>query len=244
MGGVRAFPVGPLPCPNEAFRPAICKGSYVNSGRWIARDDFAQRRIAYHSSPRVSCSQPCGSPHSAPPTRPASRTRRTKSDEQNLAIERSAFYICSFRRRARHVQVRRSGSARLPLSSSGRRERRASRGRGPRRLRITSGVGMTAALPPQPSDARVARLERFGREQRVVDTLNRGVPVGDIAARFDVGERVIAMNRRPSSSSQGATPRNRNAPQPAGKSRFGSRDGDGLPFERGTGDEVEASLAP
>jgi len=44
------------------------------------------------------------------------------------------------------------------------------------------------ALAP-PSDARAARLERFRREQLIVDYLNRGVSVAEVAARIGVGEK-------------------------------------------------------
>ena len=49
--------------------------------------------------------------------------------------------------------------------------------------------GETPPLPAPPSDARAARLEKFRREQRIVDCLNRGVSVAEIAARIGVGEK-------------------------------------------------------
>ena len=46
------------------------------------------------------------------------------------------------------------------------------------------------AAPLTPStDARAARLEKFKREQLIVDYLNRGVSVAEIAARVGVGEK-------------------------------------------------------
>jgi hypothetical protein len=45
-----------------------------------------------------------------------------------------------------------------------------------------------AAIAPPP-DARAARLERFKRDQVIVDYLNRGVSVSEIAARIGVGEK-------------------------------------------------------
>ena len=49
-----------------------------------------------------------------------------------------------------------------------------------------------AALNP-PSEARAARLEKFKRERLIVDYLNRGVSVAEIAAQIGVGD----VNRRP-----------------------------------------------
>ncbi len=46
----------------------------------------------------------------------------------------------------------------------------------------------TAALSP-PAEARAARLAKFQREQLIVDYLNRGVSVVEIAARVGVGEK-------------------------------------------------------
>jgi hypothetical protein len=45
--------------------------------------------------------------------------------------------------------------------------------------------------PPlqSPEDARAARLKTFEREQLIVDYLNRGVSVAEIATRFNVGEK-------------------------------------------------------
>ncbi len=48
----------------------------------------------------------------------------------------------------------------------------------------------SAAAPQNPSaDARAARLAKFEREQLIVDYLNRGVSVAEIAARIDVSEK-------------------------------------------------------
>ncbi len=45
-------------------------------------------------------------------------------------------------------------------------------------------------LPARPpGGGRAARLARFKREQRIVDFLNRGVSVAEIAARIGVGEK-------------------------------------------------------
>ena len=50
-----------------------------------------------------------------------------------------------------------------------------------------------AASPAAPfaaaPDARAARLENFKREQLIVDYLNRGVSVAEIAARVGIGEK-------------------------------------------------------
>ena len=46
----------------------------------------------------------------------------------------------------------------------------------------------TAAANP-PAQARAARLEKFQREQAIVEYLNRGVSVVEIAARVGVGEK-------------------------------------------------------
>ena len=50
-----------------------------------------------------------------------------------------------------------------------------------------------AAPPVTPStpstDARAARLAKFKREQRIVEYLNRGVSVAEIAAQVGVGEK-------------------------------------------------------
>jgi len=45
------------------------------------------------------------------------------------------------------------------------------------------------ALGDPPADPRVARLKKFKREQLIVDYLNRGVSVAEIAARIGVGEK-------------------------------------------------------
>jgi hypothetical protein len=48
---------------------------------------------------------------------------------------------------------------------------------------------LSAKPLPQPIDARAARLKKFRREQRIVDHLNRGVSVAEIAAQVGVGEK-------------------------------------------------------
>jgi transposase len=54
------------------------------------------------------------------------------------------------------------------------------------------------AVASRSSEARAARLAKFERERLIVDTLNRGVSVAEIAARFDVGEkRMRAIIRDP-----------------------------------------------
>ncbi len=46
----------------------------------------------------------------------------------------------------------------------------------------------TAACSP-PAEARAARLAKFAREQLIVDYLNRGVSIAEIAARVGIGEK-------------------------------------------------------
>src|SRR5208283_1847991 len=46
-----------------------------------------------------------------------------------------------------------------------------------------------AAPCDSPPDARAARLAKFKREQTIVDFLNRGVSVAEIAVKIDVGEK-------------------------------------------------------
>ncbi len=46
-----------------------------------------------------------------------------------------------------------------------------------------------AATFAAPTDARAARLQNFQREQLIVDYLNRGVSVAEIAAQVGVGEK-------------------------------------------------------
>ncbi len=48
---------------------------------------------------------------------------------------------------------------------------------------------LPAAPSPQPADSRAARLAKFKREQLIVDFLNRGVSVAEIAAQIGVGEK-------------------------------------------------------
>ena len=62
--------------------------------------------------------------------------------------------------------------------------------------------GETWPLQPPSSDARAARLAKFEREQRIVDYLNRGVSVVEMAARVDVSEkRMRAIIRDPRTGS-------------------------------------------
>ncbi len=65
---------------------------------------------------------------------------------------------------------------------------------------------LEAAPPVAPSYAstvaRAARLKKFKREQLIVDYLNRGVSVAEIAARVGVGEkRMRAVIRERSAAS-------------------------------------------
>ena len=57
----------------------------------------------------------------------------------------------------------------------------------------------SALAPHNPlTDARAARLAKFEREQLIVDYLNRGVSVAEIAVRIDVSEkRMRAIIRDP-----------------------------------------------
>ena len=48
---------------------------------------------------------------------------------------------------------------------------------------------LSAAPSPQPADPRAARLAKFKREQRIVEYLNRGVAVAEIAARMGLSEK-------------------------------------------------------
>ena len=48
---------------------------------------------------------------------------------------------------------------------------------------------LSAAPAPQPADPRAARLAKFKREQRIVEYLNRGVAVVEIAAQIGVSEK-------------------------------------------------------
>jgi hypothetical protein len=74
--------------------------------------------------------------------------------------------------------------------------------------------------PAQPAPAdpsageRAARLANFKREQLIVDTLNRGVSVAEIAARFDVGEkRMRATIRDPRTGIRGLARREPHPPE-------------------------------
>ena len=70
-----------------------------------------------------------------------------------------------------------------------------------------------AANPP--ADARAARLAKFKREQLIVDTLNRGVSVAEIAARVGVGEkRMRAIIRDPRTGIRGLARRMPHPPEP------------------------------
>ncbi len=51
------------------------------------------------------------------------------------------------------------------------------------------GAALRVARGAPPGDARAARLAQFKREQGIVDYLNRGVSVAEIAARIGVGEK-------------------------------------------------------
>ena len=48
---------------------------------------------------------------------------------------------------------------------------------------------LSAAPSPQPADLRAARLAKFKREQRIVEYLNRGVAVAEIAAQMGFSEK-------------------------------------------------------
>jgi hypothetical protein len=65
-----------------------------------------------------------------------------------------------------------------------------------------------AAPAPAPAEAHAARLKKFKREQLVVDYLNRGVSIVEIAARIGVGEKrmraIIRIRRRSSLRSRSA----------------------------------------
>ena len=59
------------------------------------------------------------------------------------------------------------------------------------------GAAAPAAACIPPSEARAGRLKKFRREQLIVDYLNRGVSIAEIAARVGVGEkRMRAVIRR------------------------------------------------
>ena len=66
-----------------------------------------------------------------------------------------------------------------------------------------------------PAEARSQRLAKFKREQVVVDTLNRGVSVAEIAARVGVGEkRMRAIIRDPRTGIRGLARRMPHPPEP------------------------------
>ena len=65
-----------------------------------------------------------------------------------------------------------------------------------------------------PAEARAARLTKFEREQLIVDYLNRGVSVAEIAARVGVGEkRMRAIIRDPRTGIRGLARRMPHAPE-------------------------------
>ena len=71
----------------------------------------------------------------------------------------------------------------------------------------------TAASPP--ADARAAGMAKFKREQLIVEYLNRGVSVSEIAARVGVGEkRVRAVVRDPRTGIRGLARRMPHPPAP------------------------------
>src|SRR5271165_2764450 len=60
------------------------------------------------------------------------------------------------------------------------------------------------AAPCNPSTARAARVKTFERERLIVDSLNRGVSVAEIAARVGVSEkRMRAVIRDPRTAIRG-----------------------------------------
>ena len=59
-----------------------------------------------------------------------------------------------------------------------------------------SSEAVSSAAPDSPPNARAARLAKFRREQLIVDYLNRGVSVAEIAARLNVGEKRMRENIR------------------------------------------------
>ena len=74
---------------------------------------------------------------------------------------------------------------------------------------------LSAKPLPQPTDARAARLEKFRREQRIVEYLNRGVSVAEIAAQVGVGEkRLRAIIRDPRTGIRGLARRMPHPPEP------------------------------
>ena len=65
---------------------------------------------------------------------------------------------------------------------------------------------LSAKPLPQPTDARAARLKKFKREQRIVEYLNRGVSVAEIAAQVGVGEKRLRAIIRGDSAAPHAAP--------------------------------------
>ncbi len=83
---------------------------------------------------------------------------------------------------------------------------------------------LEAAPPVAPShpstDARAARLAKFKREQRIVEYLNRGVSVAEIAARVGIGEkRMRAVIKDPRTGSGGWPAACRRRPRSLWRSR-------------------------
>jgi hypothetical protein len=73
---------------------------------------------------------------------------------------------------------------------------------------------------PVEPDARAARLAKFEREQLIVEYLNRGVSVAEIATRFDVGEkRMRAVIRDPRTGSGGLPAASRIRPKSTSRFR-------------------------
>ena len=68
--------------------------------------------------------------------------------------------------------------------------------------RLEAAAPAAACIPP--SEARAGRLKKFRREQLIVDYLNRGVSIAEIAARVGVGEkRTRAVIRDPRTGIRG-----------------------------------------
>ena len=77
-----------------------------------------------------------------------------------------------------------------------------------------------AATFAAPTDARAARLQNFQREQLIVDYLNRGVSVAEIAARVGIGEkRMRAVIKDPRTGSGGWPAACRRRPRSLWRSR-------------------------
>ena len=77
-----------------------------------------------------------------------------------------------------------------------------------------------AAPLAAPTGARTARLAKFKRRQLIVDYLNRGVSVAEIAARVGIGEkRMRAVIQDPRAGSGVGPPRAGAAPRSLWRSR-------------------------